>query len=72
MPRASRPAHQLQAHRMAAVGKQHLGPEAIEDLAGKVKEDRPLARIGRPLGAAGMGRQKRDPHTADLEVNDLG
>ncbi len=57
---------------MAAVGQQHIGPEAVEDLPGQFEEDVRLPPIGRPLGAAGSRRHDRHPHTVDSQVDDLG
>ena len=57
---------------MAAVGQQHIGPEAVEDLPGQCEEVVRLPPIGRPLGAAGGRRHDRHPHTVDSQVHDLG
>ena len=71
-PPLPRPPHQLEAGRMTAVGQQHVGPEPVEDLVDQLEEDRRLARVGRPLGAAGHRGHERHPNAVDAEVDHLG
>ena len=55
--------------RMAAVGQQHVRPEAFEYLPGQLEEDVRLPPIGRPLGAAGSRRHDRHPHAVHAQVD---
>ena len=57
---------------MPAVSQQHVGPEPVEDLLGQLKEDRRLARVGRPLGTTGHRGHERHPNAVDAEVDHLG
>jgi hypothetical protein len=57
---------------MTAVSQQHIGPEPVEDLLEQLGEDRRLARVGRPLGAAGHRGHERDTDPVNAEVDHLG
>ena len=65
---SSRP-RRLRAGRIRSVGRQHIGPEAVEGLLGQFEEDVRLSPLGRSLRAAGGRGHDRHPHAVHAQVN---